>query len=135
MSDVREKLRKAIDEQRHLAPGPSRKPSEVRAETAFRPVREAAEELRDELSNIRDLKITIGADSVWIELYDKHLCFSYDPQQSAFFGEELDSPWMEGGLREEVFKWDAAEGCIDAMIQACARYVALAQAIVRLRSG
>jgi len=135
MREVREKLRKAIDQQRHLEVDRSRVPSSIKAESAFRPVREAAEELHDELSDIPDLKISIGSDSIWIELYDKHLWFGYDVEQRAFVGEELDSPWIEGGLREEIHKWDTAEKCIDAMILACARYVSLAHAITRLRSG
>lgn len=135
MGQVRKKLRQAIEEQRLLERRQPRSPSDVRVEAAFRPVRESAEELRDELSNVGDLEIEIEPDGVWIGLYDKHLWFTYDPEQQAFVGSELDTLWMEGGLREETFKWDSAEACTGAMIQACARYVLLADAIARLHSG
>ena len=134
MSEIREKLRKAIDQQRHLESRRSHRPTNSMAEAAFRPVREAAEELKDELSHIPDLKITVAPDRVWIELYDKHFWFSYEADRGAFVGDEVDSLWIEGGLREETFRWESAERCIEAMIGSCARYVALAEAIMRLRS-
>ena len=134
VSQVREKLRKAIDQQRRPEPRRPHGLSDARAEAEFRPVREAAEELKDELSHVPDLKIAIGPDSVWIELYDKHLWFSYDADRAAFVGDEVDSLWIEGGLREETFSWTTAEACVEAMIEACARYVALAEAITRLPS-
>lgn len=109
--------------------------SDARVDAALKPVRKVAEDLRDELSGVHDLTITIEPDSVWIELYDKHLWFSFDLEQDAFVGSEVSAQWMEGGLREETFKWDTAEACAEAMIQACARYVLLADAIDRLRSS
>ena len=36
-------------------------------------------------------------------------------------------------MREELFRWAGAEACIAAMVQACARYAALAEAIERFR--
>lgn len=135
MSEVRDRLHKAIEQQRRAQARRPRGPSDVAAEAAFRPVREAAEELRDELKNMRDLHISVESDSVWIELYDRHLWFSYDPSQRAFVGSETDSLWMEGGVREEPYKWATAEACIEAMIQASARYVSLARSAARLRSG
>jgi hypothetical protein len=98
-------------------------------------VRHAAGELRDELAKIPDLKLTIETDSVWIELYDKHFWFGYDAKRRLFVGGEQDTLWIEGGVREETFTWDNADACIGAMILACARYVALANAIARLRPG
>jgi hypothetical protein len=134
MSQIREKLRKAIDQQRRAQPRPPSGPRDARAEAAFRPVREAAQELKDELSRVPDLKIAIEPDGVWIELYDKHLWFSYDADQGVFVGDEVDSLWIEGGLREETYRWSTAEACTEAMIEACARYMALAEALARLRS-
>jgi hypothetical protein len=135
MSQIREQLRNAIDRQRRQWTRRREVPSDAKTEAAFAPVRTAAQEIKDELSHIPNLKITIGPSSVWIELYDKHLWFSYDAEQSAFVGDEIDSLWIEGGLREETFKWDSAEACVDAMVQACARYVSLAEAITKLRPG
>lgn len=135
MSQIRERLRKAIEQQRRAQPRRPSSPRDARAEAAFRPVREAAQELKDELSRVAALKIEIEPDGVWIELYDKHLWFSYDADRGVFVGDEVDSLWIEGGLREEAHRWTTAEACIEAMIEACARYAALAEAIERLRPG
>lgn len=135
MSRIRERLRAAIDQQRHVVPQRRGGAKDAAAEAAFRPVREAAEEMRDELSPVPDVRIEIAPENVWIELYDKHLWFSYDANQRSWVGTEQDTKWIEGGLRETPYKWDTADACIEAMIQACARYVALAEAISRLRSG
>lgn len=135
MSEVRNRLRKAIEQQRRMEARRPRGPSDVAVEIAFQPVRAAAEELRDELKTMRDLRISIEPDSVWIELYDRHLWFSYDPAQRAFVGSETEAQWMEGGFREETYKWATADACIEAMIQATARYVSLARSAAWLRSG
>ena len=135
MTQIRERLRKAIDQQRRLVPKRRPGPNDAAAEAAFRPVRDAAAELRDELSHVPDLRLEIAPDSVWIELYDKHLWFSYDANEQVFIGTEQDTKWMEGGLREAPYRWGTAEACIEAMVQACARYVSLAEAIAKLRSG
>lgn len=73
MSNVRAMLRDAIDRQRHLETGRRESASDARAEARFRAVRKAAEEIRDELSHLPELKMSIAPDSVWIELYDKTL--------------------------------------------------------------
>ena len=135
MSQIRERLREAIDQQRRLVPKRRPGPKDTGAKAAFRPVREAAAELRDELSHVPDLNLEITPDGVWIELYDKQLWFSYDADERVFIGTELDTKWMEGGLREAPSRWDSADACIEAMIQACARYVSLAEAIGKLRAG
>lgn len=135
MSKIRERLSKAIDQQRRLEP--KRRPGHdnAGAQAAFRLVCEAAEELRDELSHVPDLSLEITPAGVWIELYDKHFWFGYDGNERVFIGTEQDTKWMEGGLREAPYKWDTADACIEAMIQACARYVWLAEASGKLRSG
>ena len=132
---VRERLHQAIARQRRLAPKGRRRSAPVEAHAVFQPVSDAASELRDELSKVADLEITIEPDSVWIELYDKHFWFGYDAERRVFVGVEEDALWMEGGVREEAFSWDNADACVEAMIQACARYVALANAIARLHPG
>lgn len=135
MGTVRQRLQKAIEQQRHLQRKRPPGASDARVEAAFRPVRKVAQDLHEELSNVDDLKIEVEPDNVWIELYDKHLWFSFDPKQNAFVGSEVGARWMEGGLREETFKWDTAEACAEAIIQTCARYVLLADAIHKLRPG
>ena len=135
MSQIRERLRKAIDQQRRLEPKRRPGPNDAGAEAAFRLVREAAEELRDELSHVPDLSLEITPAGVWIELYDKHLWFGYDADERVFIGTEQDTKWMEGGLREAPYRWDTADACIEAMIQACTRYVWLAEAAGKLGSG
>lgn len=134
MSDVRGRLRKAIEQQRPAQTRRSRGTGDFTAEAAFEPVREAAAELRDEIKKLPDLHTSIESDNVRIELYDRYLWFSYDPAQRAFVGSETVSLWMEGGAREESYKWATAEACIEAMIQATARYVSLARAAATLRS-
>ena len=135
MTQVRDRLRKAIDEQRRLAPLRPSGPDDAATRAAFQPVRDAAAELREELSHVPGLKIEILPNGVWIELYDKHFRFGYDATERVFMGTEQDTRWMEGGLRETSYRWDIADACVEAMIQACARYAWLAEAIGRLRSG
>jgi hypothetical protein len=135
MSQVRDRLRKAIDNQRSLAPGQRPGPADAAAAAALQPVRDAAAELRDELSNVPGLKIDIAPGGVWIELYDKHFRFEYDPAERIFIGTEQETRWMEGGLRETSYRWNHADACIEAMVQACARYAWLAEAIGRLRAS
>jgi hypothetical protein len=132
MSEIGERLRKAIERQRPASAARPRGSGDVEA---FRPVRRAAEELRAEIKDLPDLHISVEPDSVGITLYDRYLWFSYDADRRSFVGSETLSLWMEGGAREESYKWDTAEDCIEAMIQATARYVALARAAARLRSG
>jgi len=132
MSEIRERLRKAIERQR---PAAAVRPPRSGDVEAFRPVRRAAEELRAEIKDLPDLHVSIEPDSVGITLYDRFLWFSYDAGRRSFVGSETLSLWMEGGAREESYKWDTAEDCIEAMIQATARYVALARSATRLRSG
>jgi hypothetical protein len=134
-SQVRERLHQAIARQRRLAPKGRRRTAAAKADAAFEAVRRAAGELRDELAKVPDLKLTIEPDGVWIELYDKHFWFGYDAKRRLFVGGEQDTLWMEGGVREETFEWSDADACIEAMIQACARYVALADALAKLRPG
>jgi len=135
MSQIGDRLRKAIDEQRKLLPGRLPGADNAATRAALQPVRDAAAELRDALSNVPGLKIEIAPNGVWIELYDKHFRFGYDANERVFIGTEQDTRWMEGGLRETPYKWDTAEACVEAMIQACARYAWLADAIGRLGSG
>lgn len=135
MSKIKDRLRKAIAEQRR--PGAERPPlaADAQVEAAFRPVTEAADELRRELPDVPGLSIAVEPGQVRIELHDKHLWFSYAPESRRFVGSELTSLWMEGGLHEEHFAWESAEACIEAMIQACARYVSLAEIMSAFRTG
>lgn len=132
MNGIRERLRKAIDRQRALRRSEAVEQRDAETEAAFRPVREAADELRNELADIPAIRIEIQPIQVGIGLYDKHLWFGYDREQRAFIGSETDTLWMEGGIREKSSRWESAEDCVEAMIQACARYVALADAIRKL---
>lgn len=135
MARIGDMLRQAVDDQRALL---HRRAEAVRArdtEAAFQPVRKAAEELKRELARVPDLKLTIDAYGVWIDLPDKHVWFSYDPARKAYVGSELDSLWMEGGLREEHFEWPTVEECVKAMVQACARSILLAEAASRISRG
>jgi hypothetical protein len=132
MSRISDQLHEAIERQTSLPRRKGGERSDTDANANFRPVGEAADELKAELAGLPELKIEIQPDSVWIGLYDKHFWLTYDETLNAFVGSETDTLWMEGGIRERSFKWDSAEACIDAMIQACARYVALLDAIEKL---
>lgn len=133
MSKIRQRFHKAVDEQRRLRPSRPVGPGAEQVAEAFRPVRQAAEELRDELRRLPGLALTIAPDSIWVDFYDKHLWFSYDLEKRRFVGSELDTLWMEGGQREEHHEWATADACIDAMIQALARYASLAEAAARFQ--
>jgi hypothetical protein len=135
MNQIRDRLRKAIAEQRHPAREHPRVAGDAQLEAAFRPVFEAAEELRQELPHMPGLAVAVEPGQVRIELHDRRLWFSYSPEKRQFVGSELASLWMEGGLHEEHFAWETAEGCVEAMIQACARYVSLAEIIASFRPG
>lgn len=135
MTRIRDRLHKAIAEQRRPIPERPRATGNAQIETVFRPVSEAAEELRRELAHVPGLAIAVAPDQVRVELYDRNLWFSYSPEERKFVGSELSSLWMEGGLREEHFAWGTAEACIEAMIRACARYVSLAEILASFRPG
>jgi hypothetical protein len=98
-------------------------------------VREAAWQIREALKDTPEIRISVEPDAVLISLHEKDLWFSYDSTQHAFIGNESDTLWMEGGQREESYKWAAAEACIEAMIQASARCAALVRAAEKLRRG
>ena len=131
MNQIMDRLHKAIAEQRHPSPEHPPVVSNAQIEAAFLPVSETAEEFRQELSYVPGLTIDVEPHQVRFELYDKHLWFSYSPEKRKFVGSEQTSLWMEGGLHEEHFVWETAEACIEAMVQACARYVSLAEVITR----
>jgi hypothetical protein len=135
MNQIRDRLHKAIAEQRRPSPEHPPVVGNAQIEAAFLPVSEAAEDLRQELSHVPGLTIVVGPHQVRIEFYDRNLWFSYSPEKRKFVGSELTTLWMQGGLHEEHFAWDTAEACIEAMIQACARYVSLAEIIARYQSG
>lgn len=133
MTTIRERLRKAIEVETAARPAQMRTAREAAPLPAFAPVREAARQLHSELKDVHDLQIDIEPSGVRIALYDKELWFTYDPEQRAFVGRESNTAWMDGGLREESFKWGTAEACTDAMIRATARYVSLIHAMANLR--
>lgn len=135
MNQIKDRLHRAIAEQRRPRPERPPAPGNAQIEAAFQPVAEAAEELRQELSYLPGLSMIVGPHEVRIELHDNSLWFSYSPEKRKFIGSELTSRWMEGGQREEHFEWETAEACIESMIQACARYVSLAEILVRYHSG
>lgn len=135
MNQIRDKLRKAIAEQRRPRPERPGVAGNAQIEAAFRPVAHAAGELREELSHVPGLTVVVEPGQVLVDLYDRHLWFGYSTEKRQFVGSELSSQWMEGGFREEHFAWDTAEACIDAMIQACARYVSLAEIVASFKPG
>lgn len=97
MSEIGNRLREAMAEQRR--PRPDRRPAVdgAQVEAAFRPVFEAAQELRRELSGVQELEVSVLPDHVRIELYDRDIWFSYSPEARRFIGSEQSSRWTEGG--------------------------------------
>jgi hypothetical protein len=135
MSTIRQRLHEAIERQTTTRSTPPHSPQDAAVARAFAPVREAARQILEELKSMPEIELTIEPDAVLITLNEKDLWFSYDPQASAFVGSESDTLWMEGGQREELYRWETAESCIEAMIQASARCVALIRAAEKLRRG
>lgn len=135
MKLIRDRLHKAIAEQRHSSSARPPAIENTQTEAAFLAVADAAEELCEELSDLPGLSIVVGPQQVRIEFYDNCLWFSYSTEKHKFVGNEVTSRWMEGGLREEHFEWDTAEACVESMIQACARYALMAEAMTKLQSS
>ncbi len=103
--------------------------SSAEAAAAFKPVREAAIELRDELKSTADMKFAINPDSVCITLADRELWFSYESKSHQFSGEESAHSWYDGERFATKFAWGNADSCIDAMIKFCAEYFRMARAL------
>lgn len=99
------------------------------AEEKFEPVRQAAEEIREQLQTVSGIAFTIGPASVSISLSDRELSFGYDPTVPGFVGEEIAHSWFDGEPYAETYQWETAESCIEAMIRLCARYARMANAI------
>ena len=131
MTEIKKRLATAIreaDEQARFRLRADRATS-AEAATAFKPVREAAIELRDELRPTSDIKFAINPDSVCITLVDRELWFGYDVTAHEFTGEESAHSWYDGERYATQFVWADANACIDAMIRLCAQYFRMARAI------
>jgi hypothetical protein len=96
---------------------------------AFGPIRQAAEEIREELQSVPSVEFAINPESVWISLADRDLTFSYDPQSGHFLGEEQAHAWYDGEGYSESYRWASAEACIEGMIRLCARYARMARVL------
>lgn len=99
------------------------------AEDRFRPVVQAAEEIREELASVPSLEFAINPTSVWITLFDREVRLNYDAASGKFFGEESGHGWYDGETYVEVRNWNTAEECIEAMIRFSAAYARMARAI------
>lgn len=130
-SDIRERLEQAIREEDEKTLNRIRKSREGdrEAEQEFEPVRQAAEEIRDELRSMPSVKFTINPESVWITLADREVWLSYDTDSQKFVGEESAHSWYDGEPYADHYKWDSAASCPDALIRFCAKYVRMARAI------
>lgn len=130
-SDISEKLEQAIqvEEERTMTRLKASHESDRSAEEKFRPVRLAAEEIRERLQSAPSIEFTIQPASVWISLADRDLAVTYDIRLDKFIGEESAHSWYDAERYSDRYEWDTAEHCIDAMIRLCAKYVWLARAI------
>lgn len=131
MSKVKERLAAAIREADAESQDRLRtnRASSAEAQAAFRPVRETASELRDELKSIAGIKFIINPDSVCIKFVDRELWFGYDAKSKEFFGEESAHSWYDRERYAMPYAWADAEACIDAMIRSCAQYFRMARAV------
>jgi len=129
--DIRSRLEQAIREEdessaRRLRASHDRA---LPVEEKLEPVKQAAEELREQLSPMSSIEITINPDGVWISLLDRELRFSYDGESRTFVGEEGLRSWYDGEAYSYSYEWQTTEDCIDAMIRLCARYIRMARAL------
>ena len=131
MTEIKKRLAAAIREADEQTQSRLRVNQESSAEVAatFKPVREAAIELRDELKSTVDIKFAISSDSVCITFVDRELWFSYDTKSHEFTGEESAHSWYDGERYATQFAWADADACIDAMIRSCAQCFRMARAV------
>ncbi len=129
--DIRDRLEEAIrvENERRWNRIRDSHESDREAEKQFRPVRLAAEELREELQSLPSIEFSISPHGVWITLGDRDLRFGYNVRTRHFVGEEAAHSWYDGEAYADRYEWDTAEACIDAMIRLCAKYVRMARAI------
>lgn len=129
--DIRERLHAAIREadEKHLQEMEVVRDTAAEAEMALEPVRQAAEEIREEVRSIQSIKFTINPDSVGISLADREFWCTFDIRSQKFLGEESAHSWYDGERYAERYQWATANDCIDAMIRLCADFVRMARAI------
>jgi len=130
-SGIRERLRQAIlkEESKNLAARTVTHQQEHAVEDLFRPVCQAAEEIHEELASVPSLEFTVNPTNVWITLFDRELCFTYDAEARRFVGEEIGHSWYDGESYTDLHSWRTAEECVDAMIRFSATYARMARAI------
>ena len=128
-SSIRDRLEEAIREEseRSLERLRISREGDTDVNREFEPVRQAAEEIREELQHLPSIEFTVNPGSVWITLADRSLWFGYDRQERHFVGEESAHSWHDGELHADRYKWDTAETCVAAMIRLCARYARMAR--------
>lgn len=130
MKSIQEKLQRALAEEGR-PPKPSAPPRPLASETGEKlaPIAVAARQLADEVAHVPEIRFTISPEAVWIELYDRHLFFGFDPKRNLYIADEIDHSWLDRDVREESYSWEKAEDCVDAMVRFCARYLLLARAL------
>ena len=129
--DISTRLEQAIRDEEHRASERVRVRHEGAraAEEKFEPVRQAAEELCQELASAPNIKVTVNPDSVWITLADRELSLWYKQSSERFAGEESAHSWYDGEACKFSYEWESAEDCIGSLIRLCARYVLMDRAI------
>jgi len=136
-ASIRDKLREAIlaeDERVFKARTETHEKLRV-AEDRFRPVAQAAEEIREELAVVPSLEFTVNPTSVWITLFDREIRLDYDAESGKLYGEESGHSWYDGEFYVVLHSWNTVEECIDAMIRFSATYARMARANQSTRRG
>jgi hypothetical protein len=134
--DIRDRLREAILAEDDKVFKSRREAHEAvhAAEDRFRPVAQAAEDIREELASVPSLEFAIIPTSVWITLFDREIRLNYDAASGRFFAEESGHSWYDGETYVEAHSWNTAEECIEAMIRFSATYARMARTIQRAGS-
>lgn len=134
---IRDKLREAIlaEDERVFRMRTETHEKLRAAEDRFRPVSQAAEEIREELAGVPSLEFTVNPTSVWITLFDREIRLNYDAESGRFYGEESGHSWYDGETYVDLHSWNTAEECIDAMIRFSATYARMARAIQSVGGG
>jgi len=135
--NIRDMLREAILAEDDKAFKSRRQSHEAvrAAEDRFRPVSQAAEEIREELASVPSLEFAINPTSVWITLFDREVRLNFDAARGKFLAEESGHGWYDGETYVDTYSWNTAQECIDAMIRFSAAYARMARVIQRAGGG
>lgn len=132
-SDIKRRLEAAIREAEDRSRKRFREEAAVTDDVAegFRPIIEAAQEIKEYLRSIPGIEVVMSPESVTIALGDLEFWVTYDPATKKYVGEETAPSWYDDEIYTERYTWSSAEECANALIKFTAQYVRMARAINR----